>query len=156
MNRTDGVSRHTRVLAGLVLTVLALGGTFAAADGGAVAAIVPKERLTLWNGRNITGWTTFLGDRSVAPENVWSATEGVLRLDTKASGYLRTENSFSNYRLHVAWRWPKDAAPNSNSGVMVHLHGPDVIWPSSFVMEGFPIEFREVWLEPLADKTPKP
>jgi Domain of Unknown Function (DUF1080) len=129
---------------GSLLAGVALGGAVASADKGPqgssaptpagvpAAAIVPKERVTLWNRRDIEGWTVFLGDRSVAPASVWSAAEGVLRLDSKASGYLRTERSFSNYHLHVEWRWPKDAAPNSNSGVMVHLQGADVIWPSSF------------------------
>ena len=92
----------------------------------------PKDRTVLWNGRDLGGWTVFLGDNSVTAASVWSASGGVLRFDTKASGYLRTEKSFSNYHLHVEWRWPKDAAENANSGVMVHLQGPDAIWPASF------------------------
>jgi para-nitrobenzyl esterase len=91
-----------------------------------------RSRVALWNGRDITGWTVFLGDGSVSPGSVWSANGGVLRLDTKANGYLKTGKSFANYHLHVEWRWPKDAAPNSNSGVMVHVQGQDSIWPSCF------------------------
>jgi hypothetical protein len=102
------------------------------ADASPQAALVPQERVTLWNGRDLAGWTTFLEDSSVAPASVWSAHEGVLRFHTTARGYLRTRQAFSNYRLHLEWRWPKDAAANSNSGVMVHLHGADVIWPASF------------------------
>jgi hypothetical protein len=45
---------------------------------------------------------------------------------------LKTEKAFSNYHLHVEWRWPKDAAANSNSGVLVHLHGEDAVWPKCF------------------------
>jgi hypothetical protein len=115
----------------LACSVLALGGVVAVA-AGQDAATVPKERVTLWNGRDLSGWTIFLADTTVAPGSVWSASEGVLRIDTKASGYLKTEKSFSNYQLHLEWRWPRDAAPNSNSGVMVHLQGADAIWPSCF------------------------
>jgi hypothetical protein len=97
-------------------------------------------REVLWNGRDLTGWTIFLGDNNVAPNTVWSAKDGVLRFDTKASGYAKTAKSYANYHLHVEWRWPalstadgpKDAAPNSNSGVMLHVHGPDAVWPLCF------------------------
>jgi hypothetical protein len=99
---------------------------------GAENSKTVAPRVTLWNGKDLTGWTTFLGEATVDPKNVWAATEGVLRLDTKASGYLKTEKTFSNYHLHVEWRWPKDAAANSNSGVMLHVYGPDLVWPLSF------------------------
>jgi hypothetical protein len=97
-------------------------------------------RTTLWNGRNLTGWKLFLGDPTVDPAGAWSASEGVLHLNSKASGYVKTETSFSNYHLHVEWRWPAlstaegpaAAASNSNSGVMVHVHGPDAVWPLCF------------------------
>lgn len=95
-------------------------------------APTPRGRISLWNGHDLTGWTVFLGQRGIAPATVWSAQDGVLRLDTKASGYAKTDRTFSNYHLHVEWRWPKDAAANSNSGVLVHLHGKDAVWPTCF------------------------
>lgn len=92
-----------------------------------------SSRLPLWNGRDLAGWKIFLNDATVAPANTWTATDGGLRLDAgKASGYIKTEKSFTHYRLHVEWRWPKDAAPNANSGVLIHVHGPDTIWPLCF------------------------
>jgi len=89
-------------------------------------------RTILWNGTDLAGWTLYLGDATVDAKSAWSATGGVLRLDTKASGYIKAEKSFSNYRLHVEWRWAKDAAPNANSGVLLHVHGPDAVWPLCF------------------------
>ncbi len=99
---------------------------------GLEGAVPYKERITLWNGRTLAGWTLYLNDAAVVPASAWSATDGILRLSSKASGYIKTEKSFSNYRLHVEWRWPADTAVNSNSGVMVHLNGPDAIWPLCF------------------------
>jgi hypothetical protein len=90
------------------------------------------NRITLWNGKDLAGWTLFLEDTAIAPASVWSAKDGVLRFDTKTKGYIRSAKTFSNYHLHVEWRWPKDAVVGTNSGVMVHVHGPDVIWPLSF------------------------
>jgi hypothetical protein len=99
---------------------------------GAQAPLSSPNRVELWNGRDLTGWKLFLNDPAVAPASVWSANDGVLRFDTKASGYLRSERDFSDYRLHVEWRWGKDASVNANSGVMLHVHGPDTVWPLSF------------------------
>jgi hypothetical protein len=100
-----------------------------------------STRLPLWNGRDLAGWKIFLNDPAVAPAKTWSATGGVLRLDAgKVNGYIRTEKDFSHYRLHVEWRWPalssaegaKDAPASANSGVLLHVHGPDTIWPVCF------------------------
>jgi hypothetical protein len=40
---------------------------------------------------------------------------------------MRTKESYSNYRLHVEWRWPETGG---NSGVFLHLKGPDQVWPT--------------------------
>lgn len=89
--------------------------------------------ISLWNGRDLAGWKLFLNDATVSPASVWSATDGVLRLDAgKINGYIRTEKDFSNYRLRVEWRWAKDAPANANSGVLLHVHGPDTVWPLSY------------------------
>jgi len=93
----------------------------------------PPERVALWNGRDLTGWRIYVNDPAVTPASVWRASDGVLHLDTKASGYLRTESTYSNYHLHVEWRWSgPDIPANSNSGVLVHVHGPDAVWPLGF------------------------
>jgi len=113
----------------LLVALLAL-FSLAAAAGGSAA-----KRVTLWNGTDLTGWKLHLGDATTDPKSVWSVREGALRFATKVSGYLRTEKAYSNYRLHVEWRWPKDANANSNSGVMLHLHGDDAIWPKSFEVQ---------------------
>lgn len=105
------------------LAVVAAAAALAGADA---------RRIELWNGRDLAGWTLFVADSSVDAQAIWSVRDGILRFDTKASGYLKTTQAFSNYRLHVEWRWPRDAAANSNSGVMVHVSGPDFLWPASF------------------------
>ena len=111
--------------------ILAL-GLAASFAGAQTPAIAPKDQLTLWNGRDLAGWKLFLNDATIDPRTVWSAADGVVHFDTKVSGFLKTEKTFSNYHLHVEWRWPKNAAANTNSGVLVHVHGPDAIWPLCF------------------------
>lgn len=90
------------------------------------------SRVRLFNGRDLTGWSVYLDDKSVDPAGVWSVSGGVLRLDAPVNGYLRTRESYADYHLHVEWRWPEQPGKLPNSGVMLHLNGPDVIWPSSY------------------------
>jgi hypothetical protein len=95
--------------------------------------VAPVDRVALWNGRDLAGWRLFTEDAASDPAEVWSVAEGgVLRLASKAKGYLRTEKAYANYRLHVEWRWPYDAPGGSNSGVLVGLRGPDAVWPQCF------------------------
>ena len=95
-------------------------------------AVEPPTREVLWNGKDLAGWKLYLDDKTADASGAWSAADGVLRLASKSKGYLHTEKAFSNYHLHVEWRWPKDAAANRNSGVLVHMTGDDAIWPSCF------------------------
>ena len=120
--------RNVSSIGGLLGTIL----LFASSLLGADRATDSTQRVALWNGKDLAGWTIFLGDASVDSKAVWRAADGVLRFDTKVSGYAKTEKVYSNYHLHVEWRWPKDAAANTNSGVLVHVHGPDAVWPLCF------------------------
>ncbi len=89
------------------------------------------DHLVLFNGRDLTGWRLFLAENKSEPAAA-TVSDGIIHLASKTSGYLITEKTFSNYHLHAEWRWPKDAAANTNSGVLVHLHGPDTVWPLCF------------------------
>jgi hypothetical protein len=107
-------------------------------------SITPKERITLFNGKDLSGWQLFLGSTATVPATapasqpaadapkVWSITDGILKFDTKSAGYLVTDKSYANYKLHVEWRWPKDAVARSNSGVLIHIHGVPAIWPACY------------------------
>jgi hypothetical protein len=84
------------------------------------------QRQVLFNGRTLEGWTPCLADASADPAAVWSVKEGVLRCEGKPNGYLRTTEAFSDYRLHLEWRWPETP---TNSGVLLHKTGEDKVWP---------------------------
>ncbi|MEA3189163.1 MAG: hypothetical protein QOD99_2993 [Chthoniobacter sp.] len=88
----------------------------------------PAGSIQPWNGHDLSGWTVFLKDNAQPPPDFWKANDGVLAFIGKVSGYVRTEKAFSNYHLHVEYRWPEKAA---NSGVFVHERAPDAIWPCS-------------------------
>ncbi len=90
----------------------------------------------LLNGRDLLGWEL------VAPEGVKAdlaaicryQADGSLAVAGKPMSFLATKESYENYRLHLEWRWPTDAAKTSNSGVLIHVaSGPkDGAWPTCF------------------------
>jgi len=64
-----------------------------------------------------------------AKEGTWSAHDGVIAGTGMPKGYLRTLQTFENYRLRVEWRWTNKPG---NSGVFLHGSGEDKVWPHCF------------------------
>ncbi len=92
----------------------------------ALACGPAKSRTVLWNGANFDGWVRYVPDQTVQVDTVWTIQDGVLRCSGKPTGYLRTQASYSDYHLHLEWRWVKEGG---NSGVLLHCQGPDQVWP---------------------------
>jgi hypothetical protein len=84
-----------------------------------------SETIQLFNGKNLSNWTFFLKDQTVDPVNVFTVKDGVINISGNPFGYMRTKEKYSDYKLHVEWRWPVEA---TNSGVFVHGQEPDAIW----------------------------
>jgi len=90
--------------------------------------IVPEKRIDLWNGKDFTGFNFFLKDSTANPMAVWMIKDNVIHCTGVPAGYFYTENEYSNYKLHLEWRW---AADPGNSGVLLHKQEPDAVWPKS-------------------------
>jgi len=93
----------------------------------ATAQSVTKEKVTiqLFNGNDLTNWIFKLKDSSVDPGTVFTVQNGVIHITGNPYGYMRTKDTYSDYKLHVEWRWPSEA---TNSGVFVQAQQPDTIW----------------------------
>jgi hypothetical protein len=109
-----------------LVTVSLLAVSVAAVED--VKPVVPQETVVLWNGKDFTGWKRFLPDASKNVDQTWSVENGLLCCTGQPAGYLRTETPYADYYLHVEWRWPRKPG---NNGVLVHMSGPDVVWPRS-------------------------
>jgi len=94
----------------------------------AIAGFAQKKQ-SLFNGKNLKGWTIFVGDNSIQRENFFYVKDGVIETTGVPNGYMRTQKEFANYRLHVEWRYPEKEV---NSGIMLHVTGPDKIWVSHY------------------------
>jgi hypothetical protein len=85
-----------------------------------------KNKIFLFNGKDLNNWVFKLKDPSVDPATVFRVENEVIHIAGAPFGYMRTKKSYSDYKLHVEWRWPYEA---TNSGVFVHVQAPDTIWP---------------------------
>jgi hypothetical protein len=101
------------------------------------------EWISLFNGRDLTGWYTFLQkhgkDRD--PDRVIRIEEGAIHLYKDAAegsqvvmGYIATEKDYGDYHLRLQYRWgtkkfqPRYALPR-DAGLYYHILGPDAVWP---------------------------
>jgi hypothetical protein len=99
----------------------------------------------LFNGRDLTGWYTFLQkhgkDRD--PDHVIKIEDGALHLYKDATegsmvvmGYIATEKEYENYHFRWQYRWgtkkfqPRYALKR-DAGLYYHIIGPDAVWPRS-------------------------
>jgi hypothetical protein len=84
------------------------------------------KKKVLFNGKDLTGWTIFVNDSTVHPSNFFYVKDGVIETPGIPNGYLRTTAEFSDYKLHVEWRYPEKP---TNSGIFIHTSGVDKMWP---------------------------
>jgi len=84
-----------------------------------------SEKIQLFNGVDLSNWVFKLKDPAIDPAKVFTIKNGVIHISGDPFGYMRTKDIYSDYNLHVEWRWPKEP---TNSGVFVHAQEPDTIW----------------------------
>jgi len=84
-----------------------------------------SDIVTLFNGKDLSNWTFVLRGDTVDPATVFTVTDGIINIKGDPFGYMRTKDKYSDYILHVEWRWPVEP---SNSGVFIHGQKPDAIW----------------------------
>lgn len=80
----------------------------------------------LFNGKDLENWVLFTKEPVMHSDSVYHVSEGIIHVSGMPFGYIRTTREFSNYKLHVEYRWPGTPA---NSGVFVHANGENRIWP---------------------------
>ncbi|MBA4410245.1 MAG: DUF1080 domain-containing protein [Bacteroidota bacterium] len=88
-----------------------------------------QKKQSLFNGKNLKGWTIYVNDPNISPENFFYVKDGVIETPGVPVGYLRTNKEYENYQLHVEWRYPEKPI---NSGVLLHVNGPDKIWVTHY------------------------
>ncbi len=88
-----------------------------------------SEKEYLFNGKDLDDWIIFLEDESVSPEDFFYVKNGMIETVGVPNGYMRTKKRFSDYHLHLEWRYPEEP---TNSGVFLHTNEPDLLWPAHY------------------------
>ncbi|WP_406701105.1 DUF1080 domain-containing protein [Singulisphaera sp. Ch08] len=128
----------------LSIPILALFAVASAATVGAQDSKNQEKSITLFNGKDLAGWHTFIRhpkakvevDPRTDPKGVFKVEDGVIHISGEEFGCLTTDNEFENYRLTVEFKWgTKKWPPRENvvrdSGILVHCVGPDKVWNKS-------------------------
>ena len=114
--------RRAAWVVGLACVCVAVGVAMAAGE----KPIEPTAKITLFNGKDFAGWVKFCPNKKADVDKMWTVRDGVIHCIGKPHGYIRTEESYTNYKLHFEWRWP---AKPTNSGCLLHKTGPEKVWP---------------------------
>ena len=95
---------------------------------GILCCLSCGERETkLFNGKDLEGWNFHLkADSDVPATDVFGVKDGVITIAGEPFGYMMTDQSYSDYKLHLEWRWPEEP---SNSGIFIHAEPIDAVWP---------------------------
>jgi hypothetical protein len=109
----------------------------------AVPARADDRAITLFNGKDLSGWYTFIRhdpkenlDPRADPKGVFKVEDGVIHISGQEFGCLTTEKEFENYRVTVEFKWgekkwpPREKAVR-DSGILLHCVGPDKVWTKS-------------------------
>ena len=116
-----------RLYAALILAA-GLSGTLPAAEP---TPIRPARRVQLFNGRDLSGFYTYLQHNKYNdPLHVFTVRDGLLRISGEEFGGISTKDAYRDYHLRMEWKWggsthvPRvDKA--RDSGILVHGIGPD-------------------------------
>ena len=100
----------------------------------------------LFNGRDLTGWYTFLQEhgKDSDPDKIVTIEDGAIHLykgfpdrAKVVMGYIGTEREYGDYHLRLQFRWgDKKFEPRyalkKDAGLYYHITGPDAVWPRAF------------------------
>ncbi len=88
----------------------------------------PAEPISLFNGKNLDGWSHVLVE-DLPMEAVWSVEDGVIVCKGEPLGYLQTMDSYQDFNLTFEWRWAPGEEPG-NSGVLLRIASePETLMP---------------------------
>jgi hypothetical protein len=91
-----------------------------------------EKSISLFNGRNLDGWYTFLTEsgKNNDPKEVFTVKDGIIHISGEEWGCITTEEEFEDYKLTVEFKWgggthePRlDKA--RDSGILLHSQGKD-------------------------------
>jgi hypothetical protein len=116
----------------LALVVLGISSAFGQQSSPvAEKAITPKRVITLFNGKNLDNFYTYLKTSKYEdPKKVFTVQDGKIRISGEEFGAVITRDAYRDYHLIVEWKWggpnhPPREKNARDSGILVHSVGAD-------------------------------
>ena len=113
-----------------------------------------KDFVPLFNGKDLTGWKTYLKTGVEDDNHTFTIRDGILTITGEPHGYLYTKASYRNYLIRLDWRYERplnlgvDRTFQGDSGLLMHISGPPRVWPESVQVQWFHQEFGLIYLVP--------
>ncbi len=85
-----------------------------------------ENKIELFNGQDLDNWNIVVGSEDGEPKDLFYVEDGIMNTLGDPFGYIRTKESYSNFKLHLEWRWTEEP---SNSGVLLNVQGKEMIFP---------------------------
>lgn len=128
-------------LAGLV--VLAVSGSVVTLQVREGELIVPKEKIELFNGKDLSNFYTWLKDHKLEdPNHVFTVVDQIdgapaIRSSGQNWGGILTKNRYANYHLITEFRWGnvtwgERKNKTRDSGILLHCQGPEGAYEPDF------------------------
>jgi len=97
-----------------------------------------QEFKPLFNGKDLSGWNTFLKIRGLNNDSsrVFTVDNGLLKITGEEFGYIVTKKTFTDFHLVVEFKWgekkypPRENAVRDN-GICYYVVPTDKVWPRS-------------------------
>jgi hypothetical protein len=95
-------------------------------SGILLSTCTKDNKVLLFNGKDLSNWEKVVFEEADA-DAVFQVEDGIIKVSGVPNGCILTMDSYSNYKLHVEWRW---ASVPSNSGVLLHVQEKNLAeWP---------------------------
>ena len=86
-------------------------------SGLLLSTCTKENKVLLFNENDLSNWEKVVFEDANVDE-VFMVEDGIIKVLGVPNGYILTKDSYSNYKLHVEWRW---STVPSNSGVLLHV-----------------------------------
>lgn len=91
------------------------------------------QTIELFNGKNLNNWNFVVEKNQAPPADVFKVENNMIHITGTPFGYMYTKDTYSNFKLHVEWKWLKEA---TNSGIFLFVHpdkksNPNFVWPNA-------------------------
>lgn len=101
---------------------------------------VVTEKIDLFNGKNLDGWSVFLAGKEPGkdPDGVFTVEDGVLHISGYGIGGITSDRAFRDYQIVVEFKWGEKSWGNRedrcrDGGLLIHSVGKEGAYGGSWL-----------------------